>query len=132
MAQIYLTTLCEVNGLEVKSRKGPGVGGKGGIPKYGVWTPDGRELEEFRTLRGAMAWARAQNGHADTVKAALVEALRDAHGQLSAVLTLCQEHDPKTGFYKAVTPYQVLEAMKSHRLTKINAALALAEKGGAK
>jgi hypothetical protein len=33
------------------------------IPRYTVYSPDGRAMEEFRYLRSARAWCRANNDY---------------------------------------------------------------------
>lgn len=39
-------------------------------------------------------------------EAAYIEALEDSY---QAVMARCQQHDPATGYFKSVTPYEIVE-----------------------
>lgn len=51
-----LKTLKVINRLEIKERKRSGRDARS-VPKYGVWSPDGRLLQNFRRLSHACGWA---------------------------------------------------------------------------
>ena len=58
---VRLEDVQQINGLTIKRRVGPAVKAQR-LPQYTVWTYDGKNLEEFRRLASAQAWARSQMG----------------------------------------------------------------------
>ena len=66
---VYLTDVCTIHRLTIKRRHGSPVAQER-LPRYVVYTPDGRALEEFRRKHDAVRWSRAmkdsltgQEGH---------------------------------------------------------------------
>ena len=52
-----------INGFQIKESRGPSVRAQR-LPRYSVWTPDGRCLEEFRSMASAERWCREQDDFA--------------------------------------------------------------------
>ena len=54
---VTLEPLKYVNGFNIMVRTGPAVRAQR-LPRYTVWTPAGRCLEEFRRKASAIRWAK--------------------------------------------------------------------------
>lgn len=57
--QVQLTDVITINALTIKRRRGEPVRFEH-LPRYVVFTEDGRALEEFRRKRDAVRWCNAQ------------------------------------------------------------------------
>lgn len=48
------------------------------------------------------------------IDVAIAERLQAHEKAISELAAKCQEHDPETGYFKAITPYKVLEIIRSN------------------